>query len=465
MHLRVPFLLLALFESALCVLAVCIAVYIRYDGEWITSSALQKNSFQAPLLSAMVFGAVIPLTMMAMGLYQARFRGGFSGVLLRSISGFLAGGALLTLIYYVVPPLHMGRGVFGISLIISFVLVSLLRPLFLYYVDKDEHKVRVLVMGAGNRARTIIDRLRRKVDRRGFEIVGFIPVETDPDTRIDARLLIKPDRPLPEFCIEHDIDEIIVAPDERRQGLPLRELLNCKLQGIAVIDILVFFEREQGKLPLDIVRLDSLIFSDGFRQSAWRNALKRVFDIIVSLAILSFTWPFMLLAIIGIKLEEGLSAPVFYDQIRVGYLGRPFSVLKFRSMRVDAEKDGVAQWATKQDNRVTRMGAFMRKTRIDELPQILNVLRGDMSFVGPRPERPEFVESLSEQIDNYKERHAVKPGITGWAQVSYPYGASLTDSEQKQEFDLFYIKNHSLFLDIMIICQTAEVVLFGKGAR
>jgi len=173
----------------------------------------------------------------------------------------------------------------------------------------------------------------------------------------------------------------------------------------------------------------------------------------------------MLLAIIGIKLEEGLSAPVFYDQIRVGYLGRPFSVLKFRSMRVDAEKDGVAQWACKQDNRVTRMGAFMRKTRIDELPQILNVLRGDMSFVGPRPERPEFVESLSEQIDNYKERHAVKPGITGWAQVSYPYGASLTDSEQKQEFDLFYIKNHSLFLDIMIICQTAEVVLFGKGAR
>ncbi len=458
-------MLLALFESALCIVAVCIAVFIRYDGELITSKSLANMDFESPILSAMVFGLVLPVTMMAMGLYQARFRGSFSGVLLRSISGFLAGAALLTLIYYVFPTLHMGRGVFGIALVISFILVTLLRPLFLYHVDKDEHKVRVLVVGAGNRARTIIDRLRRKVDRRGFDIVGFVPVDTDRETMIDSQQLLKPNGSLPDFCLEHDIDEIVVAPDERREGLPLRELLDCKLRGISVIDILVFFEREQGKLPLDIVRLDSLIFSDGFHQSAWRDALKRVFDVVVSLMILSFTWPFMLLAVIGIKLEEGLSAPVFYDQIRVGYLGRTFSVLKFRSMRVDAEKDGVAQWATKQDNRVTRMGSFMRKTRIDELPQILNVLKGDMSFVGPRPERPEFVDSLSEQIENYKERHAVKPGITGWAQVSYPYGASLTDSEQKQEFDLFYIKNHSLFLDIMIICQTAEVVLFGKGAR
>jgi lipopolysaccharide/colanic/teichoic acid biosynthesis glycosyltransferase len=173
----------------------------------------------------------------------------------------------------------------------------------------------------------------------------------------------------------------------------------------------------------------------------------------------------MLLGAVAIKFEDGLDAPVFYRQTRVGYLGKPFEVLKLRSMSVNAESGGVAQWATKNDTRVTRVGQFIRQMRIDELPQILNVLTGDMSFVGPRPERPHFVEQLNETIPYYRERHAVKPGITGWAQVCYPYGASLKDSVQKQEFDLYYIKNHTIFLDMLILCQTAEVVLFGKGAR
>ncbi|MCL4136923.1 UNVERIFIED_CONTAM: hypothetical protein GTU68_038662 [Idotea baltica] len=190
-----------------------------------------------------------------------------------------------------------------------------------------------------------------------------------------------------------------------------------------------------------------------------------MFDMLASGFILLITWPFMLFALIGIKLEDGMSAPIFYGQTRVGHLGEPFQVLKFRSMSVNAERDGVAQWATKNDSRVTAIGKIMRVTRIDELPQILNVLRGDMSFVGPRPERPPFVEELQKEIPYYQERHAVKPGITGWAQVCYPYGASLQDSVQKQEFDLYYIKNHTIFLDLLILCQTAEVVLFGKGAR
>ena len=193
--------------------------------------------------------------------------------------------------------------------------------------------------------------------------------------------------------------------------------------------------------------------------------MKRSFDIIASMLILAITWPFMLFAFLAIKLEDGWDAPVIYQQDRVGLLGQSFPVLKFRSMSVNAEKAGVAQWATKNDSRVTKVGAFMRTTRIDELPQILNVLRGDMSFVGPRPERPQFVEELGNQIPYYHERHAVKPGITGWAQVCYPYGASINDSIQKQEFDLYYIKNHTIFLDILILAQTAEVVLFGKGAR
>ena len=277
--------------------------------------------------------------------------------------------------------------------------------------------------------------------------------------------MLKINGTLLDYCSKYKIDEIVVAPDERRKGLLLNELLDCKLHGVSVIDILSFFEREQGKLPLDIMRPDWLIYSDGFNQGTLRDISKRIFDIVASALILTITWPFMLMAVIGIKLEDGINAPVIYRQVRVGFLGAPFSVLKFRSMSVDAEKDGVAKWATKNDSRVTRMGSFMRVTRIDELPQILNVLTGDMSFVGPRPERPEFVDDLTGKITNYKERHAVKPGITGWAQVCYPYGASLQDSIQKQEFDLFYIKNHTLFLDLMILCQTAEVVLFGKGAR
>lgn len=463
-HLRVPFLTLALIESLLCIAAVFAAVHIRFGGE-LSAESLARNNVYSPVLSALSFGIIMPITMMAMGLYQARFRGGISGVLLRSISGFFAGAVILALLYYVFPSLYIGRGVFGIALLLSFIGVTLLRPLFFYYVEKDVLKMRVLVLGAGERANSITQRLRRKVDHRGFDIIGYVPVKTDSKTLIEENKLVHINGTLLEFCVENKIDEIVVAPDERRKGLMLDDLLDCKLHGIAVIDILSFFEREQGKLPLDIMRPDWLIYSDGFRKGTLRDISKRTFDIVASLLILSITWPFMLMAIIGIKLEEGFGAPVIYRQVRVGFLGAPFSVLKFRSMTVDAEKDGVAQWASKNDARVTRMGSFMRVSRIDELPQILNVLKGDMSFVGPRPERPEFVENLTEQITNYKERHAVKPGITGWAQVCYPYGASLKDSIQKQEFDLFYIKNHTMFLDVLILCQTAEVVLFGKGAR
>ncbi len=463
-HLRVPFLTLAIIESLLCIVAVFAAVHIRFGGD-LTPQHLADNNLFSPVLSALVFGLVMPMTMLAMGLYQARFRGGISGVLLRSITGFFAGAVILALVYYVFPNLYIGRGVFGIALLLSFIAVTLLRPVFFYYVDKDVLKMRVLVLGAGERASTITQRLRRKVDHRGFDIVGYASVKTDTKVLVDPDKVIQIEGTLLDFCVKHKVDEIVVAPDERRKGLLLDELLDCKLHGVAVIDILSFFEREQGKLPLDIMRPDWLIYSDGFNQGTFRDISKRTFDFIASALILSITWPFMLLAVIGIKLEDGINAPVIYRQVRVGFLGAPFSVLKFRSMSVDAEKDGVAKWATKNDARVTRMGSFMRVTRIDELPQILNVLKGDMSFVGPRPERPEFVESLTGQITNYKERHAVKPGITGWAQVCYPYGASLNDSIQKQEFDLFYIKNHTLFLDILILCQTAEVVLFGKGAR
>jgi len=462
LHLRVPFLLLAFLEFFICVTAVYVAVYVRFDGQGLT----EVEHVQSPIVTSILFGIVMPMTMMAMGLYQSRFRGGVMGVFLRSVIGFVCGAALLALLYYVIPSLYLGRGVFGLALLIAFFMVGTIRPIFFYYVDRDILKVRVLVLGGGRRAASISQRLRRRVDRRGFRIVGYIPMPTDDTSTLqDVNFLSLQDKSLLDLCLEENIDEVVVAVDERRGGAFMPELLDCRLHGIEVTDILGFFEREQGKLPLNLLRPDWLVFSDGFARSNLQDLCKRVFDIVASVLIIAITWPFIVLAFLAIKLEDGVAAPVFYQQTRVGFLGKTFGVLKFRSMSINAEKDGVAQWATKNDTRVTRVGNIIRKARVDELPQILNVLRGDMSFVGPRPERPEFVAELGQTIKFYHERHAVKPGITGWAQVSYPYGASQVDSEQKQEFDLYYIKNHTLFLDTLILLQTAEVVLFGKGAR
>jgi len=253
--------------------------------------------------------------------------------------------------------------------------------------------------------------------------------------------------------------------DDRRGNLPIRELLEARLQGIDVIDLLEFLERETGKIRVDLVSPGWLIFSPGFRRSRFRQFAKRTLDFAVSWALLLFSWPILLLAIVAIKIEDGFSAPVFFRQCRVGRGNKEFNIFKFRSMRVDAEKDGKAVWATKNDNRVTRVGNFLRYCRIDELPQVFNVFVGQMSIVGPRPERPEFVNELQKHIPYYAERHVVKPGVTGWAQLKYSYGASEEDAVEKLQYDLYYIKNQSLILDIMIILQTVEVVLWGKGAR
>jgi sugar transferase (PEP-CTERM system associated) len=245
----------------------------------------------------------------------------------------------------------------------------------------------------------------------------------------------------------------------------VRELLDCRLAGVEVIDLVSFLERETGRVHLDVLNPSWIIFSEGFRRDGLRQATKRAFDIVASFALVLVTWPVMLLTAVGIKLEEGIRAPILYRQRRVGLDGRDFDVLKFRSMRVDAERDGKARWATGNDDRVTRMGRLIRKVRVDELPQIFNVLRGDMSFVGPRPERPQFVSELSDSIPYYEERHCAKPGITGWAQICYPYGSSEKDSLEKLQYDLYYLKNHSLLFDMMILLQTVEVVLMGKGGR
>jgi len=295
-------------------------------------------------------------------------------------------------------------------------------------------------------------------------LLGFVPAEGE-DVEVPEDRVVRVTAPLHEYAREHAIEEIVVAMDDRRRSFPLKDLLECRLAGIVISEQVTFLEPPPKMVHLELLTPSWIIFGGGFRRNGMRVRSERIFDLLASSGLLLLASPIMLLTALAIKIEDGLSAPVFYGQDRVGFAGRIFRVLKFRSMRVDAERDGKAQWATTNDNRVTALGKYLRKLRIDELPQLLNVLRGEMSFVGPRPERPQFVDKLAETIPYYRERHCVKPGITGWAQLCYPYGASELDAVEKLQYDLFYVKNHDLVFDMLILLQTVEVILLGKGAR
>ncbi|NOX91964.1 MAG: TIGR03013 family PEP-CTERM/XrtA system glycosyltransferase [Gammaproteobacteria bacterium] len=460
-YIPVPFLILGLVEFLLVMSSVYLGMKL-----WVflgNSDIIQTGLPLWP--KALVFASIALLAQISMGLYQRRFRFVLAGMILRIGISLATTAVTLTLLYYIIPDLFLDQGVLAFSFLVAALLIVLTRILFIRSLNQDQLKRRVLVLGAGENAAQISRQLRRKADQQGFVIVGHVHVRGEHDV-VDESLVIRPDVTLLTLTKELNIDEVVVAVGERRRkSFPVHDLLDCKLSGIDVIDLLGFFERETGKLKLDILNPSWMIFSDGFNQSRSLNAQKRVFDIIVSLLLLGIAWPLMLLVAAAIKMEGWGRGSVFYRQIRVGQHWQLFNVYKFRSMREDAEEGGKAQWAKKNDDRVTRVGEFIRKTRLDELPQIFNVLKGNMSFVGPRPERPEFVTQLSEQIPYFAERHRVKPGITGWAQICYPYGASEKDSLEKLQFDLYYIKNYSLFLDLVIILQTAHSVIAGKGGR
>jgi len=297
-------------------------------------------------------------------------------------------------------------------------------------------------------------------------VVGFFPSAAD-----SASSRTSPDAPtfnsqskLSELVRAHRVDEIIVAVREQRGGgVPMDQLLDCRIAGVPILDLAGFYERTKAEVPVDSLKASWLVYGDGFVQGRAREITKRVFDIVSSATLLVLGAPLMALTAVMIRLDS--RGPILYQQERVGLGGKTFQCIKFRSMRTDAEKDGVARWATKNDNRITRVGAFIRKTRIDELPQLFSVLRGEMSMVGPRPERPSFVAQLREQIPYYDLRHTVKPGLTGWAQVRFSYGASLDDARRKHQFDLYYVKNNSLLLDLQVLIETVSVVLFREGAH
>lgn len=460
-YIPVPFLLLGAVEFVLSMSSV-------YLAAWLWPIVMQSENGllggEPVWAKALAFTSILLLSQSFLGLYQRRFRFAIVGMILRVGISLAFTGIALALLYFLLPKLALDRGIFVLSLMIAGVLLTAVRTVFIRSLGKDALKRRILVLGAGQNAAQISRSLRRRVDQQGFQIVGHVHVRGEHDV-VDESIIIRPDMTLLALANSLDIDEIVVAVGERRRkGFPVHDLLDCKLSGIDVIDLQGFFERETGKLKLDILSPSWMIFSDGFNQGKGQSTQKRLFDIVVSLALLAVSWPFMLLVVLMIKLEGRGRGSIIYRQIRVGQHWRLFNVYKFRSMREDAESGG-AQWAKKNDDRVTRTGRFIRMTRLDELPQIFNVLKGDMSFVGPRPERPEFVTQLSERIPYFAERHRVKPGITGWAQVCYPYGASEKDSLEKLQFDLYYIKNYSLFLDLVIILQTAHSVIAGKGGR
>ncbi len=324
---------------------------------------------------------------------------------------------------------------------------------------------RILVLGVGRDAAMVKEALEN-TRVRGVSVVGFYAIDADQsvDAALPSNKVLPPSTSIGDVARQLNVSEIVLAMRERRGGtLPLTDLLNCKLQGIKVTDLSSFFEQYHSKVRIDLLRESWFIFGDGFRQHKTRIFVKRAFDIVASSVLLILSLPIMLLAAIAIKLES--AGPVIYRQERVGLGGKPFDVLKFRSMRADAEKDGKPQWAQAGDARVTTVGRLMRLTRIDELPQLITVLAGNMSLVGPRPERPYFVEQLVEQIPFYGARHSVKPGVTGWAQVRHHYGASVEDSSDKLQYDLYYVKNHTLFFDILVLFYSVRVVLLAQGSR
>jgi len=448
-------LLLGLLDYALLVGASEVAWQVRAGQIGVEVGELRERWL--PIFGSAV---VVWLAMISVGVYgpyalrSLRFAGA------RILVAISLGVIALATIDWIVPGDHFWRSTLLYSMGFAIVVLMLDRLLLNSFLGSSAFRRRVLVLGAGDRAQ----RLRTLSERpeAGFAIVSYIAMG-EPDRVVEEAIARDAIHELGRFVENLGVSEVVLALQERRNALPLNDLLRIKTKGVHVNDFSSFLERETGRVDLDTVNPSWLIFSDGFSSGRILfSAAKRIFDILVSVILLLLTAPLIVIFALLVKLDS--KGPAFFRQRRVGLYGETFDLIKLRSMRVDAEKDG-AKWAEEDDPRVTRIGRFIRKVRIDELPQSWSVLKGDMSFVGPRPEVPKFVDDLQEQIPFYGERHMVKPGITGWAQINYPYGASIEDSRKKLEYDLYYAKNYTPFLDLVILLQTVRVILWPEGAR
>ena len=411
---------------------------------------------------------LLNITNLSVGLYDIKLRDSNIGLYRRClVSGAITFCVFEIFVFNVAKNLEIAPIILASFLIFTVTIVFIIRYMANTFEMFGITKKRVIVIGSGERASIIEKRMRREADRRGFTLIGFIKLPTDKEDELKQENIVDigPLENLEEFVRANNIDEIVIAPDERRGSLPLEALFDCKMMGVVVKDILDFIEEETGQVAVNLIYPSWVIYSNGFQSRHYiRVALDYTLNVFLALIVFAFTWPIILITAVLIFIEDGhkKGGTIFYRQTRVGMDGNLFDIIKFRSMRQDAEKDG-AQWATKSDSRVTRIGGFLRKYRVDELPQLFNVFKGEMDFVGPRPERPEFVKELIKEIPYYNHRHNVKPGLTGWAQLNYPYGSSVNDSLEKLKFDLYYIKRRSILLDLLILVRTIEIVLFGKG--
>jgi len=406
------------------------------------------------------FAAIMLTAMISVGVYGADSLRSMRFAAARLLVAISLGIIAISFIDFLTDQENFWRSTLAYGMVAAIVLLIANRLIVGGLLGTAAFRRRVLVLGAGPRAQ----RLRELGERAesGFGIVGYIGMNESHPV-VEEAIARTAVHNLTRFVENLGVSEVVLALEERRNALPLKDLLRIKTAGVHVNDFSSFLERETGRVDLDTVNPSWLIFSDGFSSGrAVSSVAKRMFDVTASALLLLLTLPIIVLFAILVKIDS--RGPAFFRQTRVGLYGQNFDVIKLRSMRTDAEVGG-AQWASKDDPRVTRIGRFIRKVRIDELPQTWSVLKGEMSFVGPRPERPEFVADLEEQLPYYAERHMVKPGITGWAQINYPYGASMEDSRHKLEYDLYYAKNYTPFLDLLIILQTLRVVLWHEGAR
>jgi sugar transferase (PEP-CTERM system associated) len=439
-------------ETLLLVLCVLAACYLR----------LQELPFQNQiLLKALLIAVIFQLSLHLNDIYGFRGKRSFKEYILRLGQSLLVAVAILCFLFYALPILTVGRGVFAYSIMLSAVfLVAWHTLLRIYFISRAPH-TNLLVLGTSALSREAVREILRHPEL-GIKVVGFV----DDDPALVGVSIVNPKviglyNDLPQLVAGHKVDRIIVGLKDRRGKLPIKELLDFKTRGVAVEEATTFYERIAGKIPIENLKPSWMVFNNGFNVSKRMLFQKRILSLVISAILLVIFSPIILLLMALIKLDS--KGPVFYRQERVGQDGRTFFLVKFRSMREDAEKGTGPVWAQKGDDRITRMGRLMRATRLDELPQFYNVFRGDMSLVGPRPERPHFVRQLSEEIPYYPLRHVIKPGITGWAQINYGYANSLEHTIEKLQYDLFYIKNMSWVLDTLIMLETIKTVLVRKG--
>ncbi|OLQ75510.1 sugar transferase [Photobacterium proteolyticum] len=409
-----------------------------------------------------LFSCTLQLATLAVGLYNEKLRATNKGIAIRIMVAIGLAYIMSSFIYLFIPVSSFPLLVCELLYLLAAAGLLVSRHIARSTDYTNFNRRRVVVLGAGERASLINSCMKRRADRVNFDLVGYIPINGDSRDITSTVPRVEIMTSLDDYITDNNIDEIIIGADERRGNLPTDMLFNCKLKGVLITDIIDFIERETGQVAVSHINPSWVIYNVKPSGNIVERLSGWMFNCIISSFVLLLTWPLIIIATLFIKIEDGVFSPVLYSQKRVGRQGKVFSIYKFRSMKVNAEENG-AQMSFKSDKRITKVGAFLRKYRIDELPQLYNVIKGDMSFVGPRPERPEFCQQFDGSIPYYSQRHDVKPGLTGWAQLKYPYGDSLDDATEKLKFDLYYIKHRSFMLDVLILIRTSEIILFGKG--